>query len=548
VKRTGTRSRRLALLLLALGLLGATGLTVGGAFADGGPLAFLEDLLGIATDTEPQVGGGDRETGADEPAGDRHERNHVTPVATHTPTAVTSGPEQNPARPAATAAAPVKQLDLAATLAGLTLHAALERDAATGEDPQEVTPGPAPEMTLASFVAGGHETLEQAAELVGERRPHLEEGVPVSLSGVVVSRETGRPIAGATVLATSTFYVRRFFYDHHLREVARVLTDAEGRYDIERLNADPAHFGEGGRVVVTVTADGHAPAQAVPLDGVTPGYRNRLEDVVLTAKTHSLRGRVTDHWENAPVAGATVYATGSVNPVTYPKDQRDALFLVAPRTVTDAEGSFELAGLGAGAQIVSVHAGDDCIGNQSFLVPAVTIVHLRTHPIHGRVEGRVLDADDEPVSLAVVRGGFNSTHSFADGGFVLENFRGDVVELAVDHPDYRRARLAGVTDGSTDVVVRLERRVPLIRLRVRDRDTDEPVERLVLTLVAVGEGSVRTTASPQFIAQGGLYELRLPEGVARIEITSPAGHAPESVPATGLRDGDEVEVLLQRSE
>src|SRR5205814_456078 len=125
---------------------------------------------------------------------------------------------------------------------------------------------------------------------------------------------------------------------------------------IERLNADPAHFGSSGRFYLTVTAEGHAPSLAVPLADVTRGVANRLPAVALQRATETLRGRVVDHFEHRPVIGARVYATGAIDPVAYPKDERPALFLGAPTATTDADGRFVLEGMGRGVQVVSVHA------------------------------------------------------------------------------------------------------------------------------------------------------------------------------------------------
>ncbi len=422
------------------------------------------------------------------------------------------------------------------------LLASLDIDEATGE--AAVAPaGEPPPLWIEEFVAGGADAIDRAVELRGEREPSLDDGVPVALTGRVVDAETGLPIAGAAVVVTSTFYVRELRYDHHLREVARADTDADGEYHIERLNADPVHFGRGGRVYATVTAEGYASARAVALGQVTPKLRNRLADVRLGRGAHMIEGRVLSAWGGEPVAGARVIATGAIDPVAYPKDQRAALFVGAPETTTDADGRFELGGLGAGLHWLSVHGGDDCIGSEPVTLPRSRDVMLRTLPIRGRITGRVIDPEGRPVPLAFVRGGENSTHSFADGHFVLENFVGDRIDLVIAHAAFRRAVHQAVADGTEDLEVALLHRWPEVRLDVRRSDTDAPVAALEVRLVWDDEKRRALPASPFFLAQSGVYSVRLPAGVRSLAITAD-GLQPAAVDVAGRTVGEIISVLL----
>jgi hypothetical protein len=385
--------------------------------------------------------------------------------------------------------------------------------------------------------------VERAVVLAGERKPAVEEGVPVSLAGRVVEAEGGAPVAGARVVVTSTFYVRRYFYDHHLREVARAETDADGAFRIGRLNVDPAHFGRGGRLYLTVTAEGRAPALALPLARVSPGVANRVRDVALERGGLSLRGRVLDYWEGRPVVGARVHATGAVDPVSYPKDERPALFVGAPTAVTDAEGRFLLEGLGKGLQVLSVHGGDDCIGRENAMLPAEGEIQVRTRQIRGRIEGTTVDGDGEPVALVTVEGGDNSTHSFADGRFVLENFRGDAVAIRCTHPDFPPVLLEGVRDGTTGLVVRMERPRPEIVLEVVDRDTGAPVVRVRVEF-SFPEGTAPPAAtSPERLAPDGRFAVRVPEGATSLAVSA-AGRGAGEVPLAGRAEGEVVRVAL----
>jgi hypothetical protein len=430
----------------------------------------------------------------------------------------------------------------APNVADFALHAKPDFDPATGTAPV-VRPGRPPELDLLTYVARGAAAVDRSAELRGDRNPPLDEGVPVSLTGRVVEQEGGAPVAGARVVVLSTFYVRLYFYDQHLREVARAETDADGAYAIEQLDADPAHFGPGGRLFVTVTADGHAPALAVPLAAVSPGVASRLPDVALRRATQTVRGRVTDIWEGKPVVGARILATGAINPVTYPKDERPALFVGAPATVTDGDGRFVLDGLGNGVQTLSAHAGDDCIGMIVVVLPCKDDVLLPARQIGRSVAGTTVDAHGDPVALVDVEGGDNGTHSFADGRFELANFRGETVTIRFTHPDYAPVVLEGVRDGTSGLVVRMEPRRAVLVLDVRDRGTDEPVTHVRLEFAFAPGTAPPAPTSPERLSPDGLFAVRLPEGATTLSVAA-GGHAPESVPLAGRADGDTVRVTL----
>jgi protocatechuate 3,4-dioxygenase beta subunit len=435
--------------------------------------------------------------------------------------------------------------DLPLLSATYVLSATPDRDPATGVAPA-VAPGRAPEVALAEYVARGSTAVAGAAELVGERKPAVEDGVPVALSGRVVEAEGGAPIAGARVLLSSTFYVRRYFYDQHLREVASAATDADGRWSVERLNVDPAHFGRGGRLTMSVTADAHAPALAVSIADASPGVANRVQDVALRRAAETLRGQVLDLWEGRPVVGARVYATGAISPVTYPKDERAALFVGAPWAVTDADGRFTIEGLGSGLQTISVHGTDDCIGWTTVTLPHAAELAVRTRQLRGRIEGTTVDPQGAPVALVTVTCDDNSTHSFADGHFALENFRGDAVTIRFLHPDWAPVVLEGVRDGTTALVVRLERPRIEVVLEVRDRDTGAPVPRVQLLFTFAAGSAPPPPTSPERLAADGRYRLRLPAGATHVAVAA-ADRATESVPVAGLADGDRVAVTLAPS-
>jgi hypothetical protein len=440
------------------------------------------------------------------------------------------------ASPAGAAAAAVEPVTAA------VVEASLDRDPLTREA-VPVAPGRPPALGVARLLGDGLEAVSGTVELTGERKPAVEEGVPVAISGRVVEKESGAPVPGAAVVLRSTFYLRRIFYDHELVEVARAVTDADGVFRIERLNVDPVHFGSGGLVYLSVDSPEHAPLPAVPLEKVAPGFRNRLPDFVVSRDWTSLHGRVVDLWEGKPVAGARVVATGVILPVQFPKDRRPALFLSAPQATTDEEGRFVLERVGAGRQVLSVLGGDDIAGWMEVRAPFDGEVVLRSRQIRGRIEGKVLDDLGHPLDVVLVNGGDNSTHTFADGSFVLENFRGDPIAIRFEHPDYRPEVGPGVPDGTRGMEVRLASRCPEVFLRVVERDTNRPAKTIVVVF-EFANGTVAAAGSPFFVAKKGLFSLAVPEGAVRARISETVGGASETVDLSAARDGVVYDVTL----
>lgn len=416
-------------------------------------------------------------------------------------------------------------------------------DASPAEPLGAVAPDP-PRVATADLVSGGLERLDGVAALVGEREPAVDPGVPIAISGRVTEKESGLPVAGAAVVLRSTFYERALVYDHSLAEIARVLTDADGEFRIERLDVDPVHFGRGGLVYLSVSDPDHAPLPARSLGNVSPGWKSRLDDLVVTRERHVVRGRVIDRWEGKPVAGARILATGNILPIEYPKDQREALFLSAPTATTDEEGRFVLENVGAGSQWISVHGGDDCAGYQMIRVPAKGKVVIRSRQIRGRIAGKVLDSLGRPIALAVVAGGDNTTHSFADGSFVLENFRGDVVTLSVAHAEFDAVSLPDVENGSEGLVIRMEGRWPEVRFRVTNEDSGEPVVTVFAALVFEGSTAPPMPTSPYRVAESGVHAVRVPEGVTQV-VVGAEGYGRQTFDMKGVRGGDVIDVRLR---
>ncbi|MEN8148287.1 MAG: carboxypeptidase-like regulatory domain-containing protein [Planctomycetota bacterium] len=421
-----------------------------------------------------------------------------------------------------------------------------EIDPATGGT-RAVAPGRARPMALPDLVDQGLARISGTVELRTDRKPELEEGTPVALSGRVTVEGTGEPVEGAEVILRSAFYTRALFYDHHLREVARAVTDVDGKFTIERLNVDPVHFGKGGKVYLSVRHDDYAPLPAIPLMNVTPGYRNRLLNLALPAESFAVKGIVVDQWEGKPVVGGRVLATGSIDPIQYPKDQREALFLSSPETVTDEAGRFTLTHVGRGPQWITIHGGNDCAGRQMVQVPAKGEVKILSRQLRGRIEGRVMDEYDRPIPLVKIDGGQNTTHSFADGSFVLENFRGDVVTVTFTHVDYRPHPIEGVHDGERELLVRMTSKWRNVLFRVVGHAKGRPIRKVSVKLEFAEGKAAPLPSSPFYLSKKGVHAVRVPDGVVKAVVEA-KGREPAEVELTGARDGDEIEVVLRKLE
>jgi hypothetical protein len=193
--------------------------------------------------------------------------------------------------------------------------------------------------------------------------------------------------------------------------------------------------------------------------------------------------------------------------------------------------------------MVSVHGGDDCVGEDLVTLPREKDFVLKTRRIGGRIEGTTLDEYGKPISIVTILGGENSTHSFADGRFVLENIRGDVITIVFTHPDYTPVTLEGVQDGAAGLVVHMLKPRPSIVLVVRDADSSEPVTKIRVEMTFADEKARPAPTSPVRLAKDGRYEVRLPEGATSVTVSA-VGLASQTMPLAGRNDGEVVPVLL----
>ncbi|GEM_PF-3206402 len=378
-------------------------------------------------------------------------------------------------------------------------------------------------------------------EVKHDRAVEMEPGRTTTLKGRVIDAATGAGVPDATVVLFSTFYKRLFFYDHHLREVAGVRTGPGGRFEIEGFNTDDLHFGSAGKAFLTVQREGYVSVVAWYLETLFPGTVNDLGDVPLSRGGLTVRGRVVD-LEGVPVEGAVVACTGEIFPTEYSKDQRYTFLPRFPHAVCGPDGRFEIHGI-LGRHWVSVHAGTDCVEERLLEFrgeedpPALFFRVLAG----GLVEGRVVDGEKNPVADAVITAGTNSTHSYADGSFKLENVEGDVLTLVVRHHRFHIDRVEGIPEGAKGVEIVMDAPLPAVVFKVREPGTLEPLSTVRIRFL--GPIVTPVPESTLYVNEEGRHAAVVPEG-ARRALVEAEGHDAASVVLQDARDGDEIEVLL----
>jgi len=338
-----------------------------------------------------------------------------------------------------------------------------------------------------------------------------EEGRTATLRGRVVDRQTGAGLPDASVVLFSTFYKRQIFYDHHLQEVAGALTRPDGSFTLAGFNTDDVHFGSAGKAFLTIIRHGYVSCVGWYLGALVPGIENLTGDVPLDPGCNTVRGLVLD-LSGSPVHRAVVAFTGEIFPTEYSKDQRYAFLPHFPHARTGADGRFEMEGI-RGFHWVSVHVGTDCVASRLIEFEKEDPDPLRFVVLAGGlVDGRVVDGEDRPVADAVVYGGNNSTHSYADGRFRLENISGKVITLVIHHHLFRPVTVENVLVGETERRVVLKERKPRVRFRVLRKEDRSPVTR-----VRIWFGPPDTVVRPLpesdvYTSEEGLYEVAVPGG------------------------------------
>ncbi|MHC5040414.1 MAG: carboxypeptidase-like regulatory domain-containing protein [Planctomycetota bacterium] len=371
----------------------------------------------------------------------------------------------------------------------------------------------------------------------------VEPGVSTTLRGRIIDIDTGLGVPDAHLILFSTFYKRQIFYDHHLQEVAGTTTGGDGTFEITQINMDILHFGETGKAFLTVTREGYGSLVGWYLQIIIPGEENDLGDIPLQAGGLRVRGRVLNRGGEA-VEGAMVTFTGEIFPSEYSKDQRYIFLPRFPHAITDGDGEFEVRGI-RGRHWICIHVGPDCVFSElREFVGDEDPAPLEFRVLAGgAVAGMVVDHLDRPVSGAVIYGGDNTTHSYTDGSFRLENISGDIITLTVQHHLFRTVTVEDVRVGEEDRKLILRDPLPRVIFAVSRKDTGDP-----LTCVRITFGPAQAvlvgTDSPLYTNPKGRYAIVIPEGASHAVIEADQMETVQ-VPLGTVTEGDVIEVRLQ---
>jgi len=305
-------------------------------------------------------------------------------------------------------------------------------------------------------------------------------------------------------------------------------TDDAGRFVIPVVPGDVEYRVKGGSRELVSVDEG-------PLRVTEPGQRVPLDIVQRGGAT--IRGGATFNGE--PLARALVVATHSDGATTAARVR--------------ADGVYELTGVPAGAQTVSLLQTQGAVGPQDPV--ELEAVAGRTHVVDFiildelvPIAGRVVDAAGEPAAELFVhaaRGSGGERVSFSartddHGAFELRVPRGGPYFITAGR-GAERTTVADVPPGAEGVVVQLAA-VTRVALRVVDAETGRPVPQVVARSRAIGwceSGSTRHRRAEDLREEGGRVEFSVPydAGAAGIDVfldLRAAGYAQETVEGIAL--------------
>jgi protocatechuate 3,4-dioxygenase beta subunit len=386
--------------------------------------------------------------------------------------------------------------------------------------------------------------LDGVFELEDETEPETAEGVTTAIEGRVLDRDTGAPIAGARVALFSSFYKPHLTYDRHLSELGGGTTDAEGRFRFAAVNLDALHYRGGAGVLLVIQHRNYASWSNAPPKPITEGTVNTLGDLILVPSGLSIGGRILNR-DGSPLPDMLV-AISPENPLSVSKPQRQILLKSMPHARTDGDGRYRIEGLTPGKVWITVHANLDGVLFQEITIGTTRDDVNFTVRVGGAVTGRIVDRNGRPIAAARIDGSGNTTHSLADGTYLLENLneRTKPFRLTVHHHAYYPRDVDGVRDGQLGLEVALDL-LPVATLVVREGDTFTPLTEIEVLYNASAAVRATIPTSPYRTNAQGEYHVILYPKAASIRVFK-QGYKEQTLALSELAGGTRREVVLER--
>ncbi len=245
-------------------------------------------------------------------------------------------------------------------------------------------------------------------------------------------------------------------------------------------------------------------------------------DLVRSASTAVLRGRVTDVRDGSPLAGAAIAVNGAVS----------------QQIISSPDGRFEFVSQSAGAITVSVSkagfqtaqaSGNLVLGRVLEFSPALYPDGF-TPPGSAVLIGVVVSSEgDAPIAGATVQVGAVQAQTNADGAFQLVDLPAGALSAQITAAGFLSAQINGtLASGVNNIgMIRLApdqaATTSTVTGRITDADNGTPI---VGALIEVSAGGLRASSGPD-----GRYQI---EGIAQIPFTlttTAAGYQSRSVTA-----------------